>query len=39
MERWHLDDQEADVESLLLTQEEGHDDGALPVTADMNGNI
>ena len=39
VERWHLDDQEADVESLLPTQEEAIDDGALPVTADMNGNI
>ena len=39
MERWHLDDQEADVESLLPMQEEVIDDGALPVTADMNGNI
>ncbi|HED1311345.1 TPA: 5-oxoprolinase/urea amidolyase family protein, partial [Kluyvera ascorbata] len=39
VERWHLDDQEADVESLLPMQEEDIDDGALPVAADMNGNI
>ena len=39
VERWHLDDQDTEGESLLPMQEEDIDDGALPVAADMNGNI
>jgi urea carboxylase len=39
VERWQLDDQQDVVESLMPVMEAMPDDDALPVTADMNGNI
>ncbi|MGO1308113.1 MAG: 5-oxoprolinase/urea amidolyase family protein, partial [Kluyvera intermedia] len=39
VERWQLDDQQDAVESLMPVMEVMPDDDALPVTADMNGNI
>lgn len=39
VERWQLDDQQAAIDIPLPPAEEVIDEAALPVTADMNGNI